>query len=144
MRPIVGLRSVEVLEGWPSAVPQARRLRGARAAGVAYERKFGRFLAKLFPAVESGRWIRFADQKGLGLAQPDHFVPLASGVILFECKLSETPQAWSQLAFYSELLASCFGLPVIEVQVCKHLTVTRDPVRDIRAVRHRSVMHWLP
>lgn len=144
MRQVLGLTAVEFLARRPDCIPRARNLRSAQRQGLAYEKKFGRWLALQGLSPRSGQWLRFYDAQGSGLAQPDHFLILPRGVVLFECKLSESPEAWPQLAFYSVLLSRALSLPVLEVQVCKNLRTTQEPVRDISSLRPGCVLHWLP
>lgn len=136
---------MELVNGWPSAIPKVRRLKGANAAGVAYERKFAREARRQYGAsAVSGQWLRFTDDAGLGLAQPDTYALLPERIILFECKLRETDLAWPQLHFYAQLLEALLRRPVTQIQVCKILTACRNPVRDFDEIASRGVFHWLP
>lgn len=144
MRPITDLRSVEILSARPKVIPASRNLSGSRAAGKAYEKKFGRELSRRYKDVHVGKWLKFQDLRGMGLAQPDFYIPTQNMVVLFECKLSERLEAWDQLDFYGTLLEHLYERPVARIQVCKHLTYTTKPVRRFEDLKDRSVFHWLP
>lgn len=122
-----------------------RRVRGKKARGLAYERKFGKYLKRTAEGeIFANQWFRFEDANGLGWAQTDYFVKLPSGIILFECKLSERPAAWVQLRrLYSPILQTIFSLRPECVQVCKYVTGDGPYVDEFDGVRDGTVFHWL-
>ena len=87
-------------------------------------------------------WIRFCDANGEGWAQPDWFVVVApsrtiapphvhghesqspSVILLGECKLTQTPVAWSQMEeLYKPLLEKIYPEHrIVRVQVVKNLS----------------------
>ncbi len=105
----------------------------AQRRGMTFQRKATRQLTqllklhapslKLFPAA----WVEFSDAEGRGFAQPDFFAVGAGHVWLFEFKLTQTPVAFLQMEeLYTPLLEAIYGLPVVQVQVCKNLTETPE------------------
>ncbi len=75
------------------------------------------------------QWIEFADAAGHGWAQPDWFVVVAPErrLIIGECKLTQTPVAWLQMAeLYAPLLKvalPCDIQHVTLVQCVKNLSI---------------------
>ena len=121
-RVVEGLDLVALLPGRPKYIPLARGLRGSKAAGLAYEKKVGRKLRRLWPDLVSGQWFEYSDANGVGCCQVDHYVVLDYQVVVFECKLSQTPVGFSQIdLLYRPILEMVYGKPVTGVQVCKHL-----------------------
>lgn len=129
-----------------------RPARGSRAAGKAYERRFGRELARLFGRalgeVVAGQWIRFVDRNGPGHAQPDFYVVRPDRVLVFECKLKETEAGVAQLeGLYAPLLAKLYEpRAVVKVLVFKFPTRGRGlGIEAIPALAAREVcrVHWL-
>ncbi len=128
----------------PGIRPQ--RLRGSRAKGKTYERKFGRFLPGASGCeVFSGQWIHFRDKNGTGYAQPDYFITLPNRIQLFECKLGQDPSAWPQMRqLYAPLLEAALGKPVDCILVCYHLRNDDGGIiREYREVRDGATWHWL-
>lgn len=113
--------------------PTPRRLKGSKAAGLAYERKFAKALPSLVKGtplerhtVLWGQWLEFLDCNGKGFAQPDFFLlpPDAIGVgYILETKLSLNTRGWYQLEkLYNPLLSMLY--PKVEwklIQVCKNM-----------------------
>lgn len=134
-RQIVGVVETVPLGGQrPRYLPKVSRARGSRAAGLAYERKVGKLLERLWPGeVNSGHWFEFTDAYGQGCCQPDHFVVFPEQILLVECKLTENRSGWEQIrGLYRPVLEAEFRLPVTGVQACKHLRQTKVPILDIR------------
>lgn len=135
----------------PKPLFQPKRLRGARARGLAYERKVGRHLEQLLAQGQlhgrlfSGQWLYFEDDGGPGHAQPDHFIVRPDSVLLLECKLTQTDLAWEQVeGLYSPLLKHLFNLPVVGVQVCRNLRrADSSLVHSPAGLRHGSTWHWI-
>ncbi len=124
-----------------------KRVRGAKAKGLAYERKFGKYLetqrlgGKLFPH----QWFGFIDANGEGIAQSDYFIRRRDEILLFECKLTQCDLAWDQLNhLYRPLLEMLFGLPVWSVLVCKNLReVPEGLITNLEDARDGTTFHWL-
>lgn len=123
----------------PSFIPQPR-LRGAKRSGVLYEARVGKYLKGLFgPHVHSGQWFKYGGR----FCQPDHYVVLREAVLVLECKLSENPQAWVQLEqLYGPVLQAHLGLPVVLIQVCRHLRHTQNPITDLRDAKLGAQNLW--
>ena len=121
-----------MLEGRPSYIPRPGG-KGAKALGRAYEKKVGKFISRRWPGLISGQWFEFLDRNGPGVCQPDHYIPFEDQVLLFECKLTQTDVAFSQMdQLYKPILRQLYGRPVTGVQVCKHLVDRRPIITDLR------------
>lgn len=131
-----------------------KRLRGAKARGLTFERKFIRFLKRSLPqgVIYPNQWIKFLDANGRGYAQPDVFLLFKERIVLFECKLTENLSAQRQLLhLYEPLLFHIYARPVVKIQVCKNL---RSGLRRIEisslpsAIQTKSssvlTWQWLP
>lgn len=92
-----------------------------------------------------GQWITFTDANGPGFAQPDYFILQPEQVLLFECKLTQTEEAWRQLrSLYGPLLAHIFERPIISVQVCHNLTSTPPIIiTSPSSSKDGAILHWL-
>lgn len=134
-RQIETLAYCAALKTRPTFIPRNRAKGGSKGAGLAYERKVGRYLGRLFPAVKSGLWFEFLDGNGKGWCQIDHFVRLEDQVLLVECKLAEREEAWTQMSqLYVPVLERLYKLPVTQVQACKILRTRRAIIEDVRGV----------
>lgn len=102
----------------PSSIPVGRP-RGAKAAGIRYERA----LAKALPSgFEHGPWFTFRDINGSGYCQPDFLLVLNNLAVILECKYSWTMAAWGQMELlYVPVLKLALQRPVIGIQLCKRL-----------------------
>jgi hypothetical protein len=123
-----GLVACSPLPQRPAFIPQPRRKRGAKGLGLTFEKRVGLILARFYPEVHSGVWFEFQDMRRRGVCQPDHYVVLANYVLLVECKLSETEDAWTQMELYAPILEHHFGRPVARVQACKYLRSRRRTI----------------
>jgi hypothetical protein len=101
--PAQDVRRAKILPGQPAFITR-RRARGAKARGVAYERKAQRYLAECAigkPRAEyiSGPWIEFEDASGRRWCQPDGlFLDHEHSVcIIAEIKYRHCAEAWWQL-----------------------------------------------
>lgn len=127
------LQECRPLTARPVFIPRAR-LRGVKLKGLTYERRVGKSLKAIWSHVRSGVWFEYRDSDGQPRwCQPDHFVPLAKTVILFECKLSEKEEAWQQMrCLYAPILEMHYQLPVTCVQVCRFLRTGNGLILDPR------------
>jgi hypothetical protein len=135
----------------PPSFAKRKRARGAKAAGLRFERKVAEELARR-GEVWHGQWIEFEDVNGRGLAQPDFILP-SEGIVL-ESKLTETPAAFEQLfSLYLPLLELLMGERLCGVQVCRNLApVPREArpsgaygeILDDLAPVPGAVWHYLP
>lgn len=94
------------------------RVRGAKAAGLRYERKAAEWFAREFPISFLGQWFSFEDSgdetRRVRHCQVDAFAldPIAGVVTVCEIKLKHTPESWWQLVhLYSPVLAVLFPRP---------------------------------
>lgn len=101
IRHVKGLKWAELRDYGPFPGKQSNR--NAKACvkkGKSYERTVLREVTRLDLGGEIcfQQWIMFADENGLGWAQPDLYVLLPNLVLLMECKLTQTPDAAEQLS----------------------------------------------
>jgi hypothetical protein len=139
-----GLSQCQPLPSRPKFIPKAR-LRGSRAAGVTYEKKVGKVLRHLFgtKAVHSGVWFEYADSVRQGVCQVDHYVLREEVVLLIECKLSESLEAWGQMRdLYAPILRRAYGLPVTCIQATKCLRSGLPVIFDPRETRSGGTYLW--
>ncbi len=126
VRRIRGLKWAELREEAPFKASRPRK--AALKRGLAYEKVVGRELKRQVKAGELegelrlGQWILFADSNGPGWAQPDAFILMENRILLLEAKLTQTDSATPQLlSLYLPLLRKIYNLPILCVQVCRHL-----------------------
>lgn len=149
MREIKGLEWVRALPGPPGFAQGIKRPRGAKAAGLRYERA----LAKALPEAKHGQWLEFRDALGLGWAQPDLLLVLPSLVVVLECKYSWVAEGHQQVERYLPLVEKVWGLPARGMVVCKVLregmpggvkvTGELPGALGLALGGERVVLHWL-
>ena len=92
--------------------------KGAAKAGIAYERKIGRFLKRRFKKakVTSGQWAVWnGDWYCI-----DHIVDFEKCAWVVECKLNWKPSAEQKLRnVYGPIVEDVLEKPVVLVQMCK-------------------------
>jgi len=119
-REVVGLKWAKILEKRPRAIPEAKRVSGAKLAGLRYERA----LAKSLPLAH-GVWWEFEDRNGPGWCQTDFVGTSGAWVVVLEAKWTWTHEAEEQLfGLYLPVVAKALRVPlgrVIPVVVCKKL-----------------------
>jgi hypothetical protein len=140
---------------WAQAVakgpfgPQGRK-KGAKARGLAFERD----VAKALPRPEAwafNPWYQFGDRNGGGYAQPDFVLRTKTAVLVLECKLTDTREAYDQLrGLYFPILEHVYGLPVSGIVIAKNLAPASQPPcltfgEALNASRNGAVplLHWL-
>ena len=133
----------------PASIPQSRP-RGAKAAGLRYERA----LAKALPAAAHGQWFEYRDRTGRHFCQPDLLLDLGSHLVVLEVKYTWTLVGHLQFSqLYRPVLAAALpGKRVVGLQVCK-VVLPETPADTICSrlddaiIRSmsggRSVLHWL-
>lgn len=153
-RVIVGLKFVEACKPPPFSTG-AKKLKGSAAKGIAYEKKVNKALKKWVEegAIEGelwlGPWIRFEDENGIGLAQPDAVVRQTDRVLIFESKLKQTKSAIPQLKMYGDLLEPLMKVPPVYIQCFKFPSYSRDllwlelPNLDIIEPYEHYCVHFL-
>ena len=134
IRKVKGLKWSELRDYGP--FPGKNQNRNAKACvkkGHAYERVVHRELKRLDLGGEIcfQQWIMFADENGLGWAQPDLYVLWPNLLLLIECKLTQSKSADQQLlGLYLPLLRDIYQLPILCLQVCKNLRVVPPKLVD--------------
>lgn len=138
------------LRGGPPRGLPVKRPRGAKAAGVRYEKA----LAQALPIGDHGVWWNFCDSRGPGWCQTDVLLRGASRELVLEAKYTYTEDAWEQLeGLYGPVVEKALGREVIGIQVCKRFLGT--PPRGVSVAgtlaeaiglanrRLRVVLHWI-
>lgn len=130
----------------PKGLPTGRA-RGAKAAGLRYERSLSKVLADW----EHGSWFEFEDSNGLGWCQPDlltWWVGLGA-VVVVEVKYTWVPEAHSQLELlYRPVVELALGAQMIGVVVCRALAARMPGVAVVSSLQEalgakRPVLQWL-
>ena len=127
VRRVRSLRWAELRDSGPfhgDSKPRASHLK----KGLAYEKRAGKVLQRMIRDGElSGdlylqQWILFADAGGVQWARPDAYLVHGGGILLIECKLTQTDSATAQLlGLYLPLLRQIYNIPILCLQVCKNL-----------------------
>lgn len=144
-RKVIGLRWATVCER-PSNLPVSRP-RGAKAAGLRYER----LLAKALPEAIRGQWFEFEDRNGRGYCQTDLLLPVNFGkVAVLECKYTYTWEGLQELAnLYLPVVKMALRREAVGVMVCKRLIPTAGQVQGSLpaalavASGQPSCWHWI-
>jgi hypothetical protein len=134
----------------PSSIPEAKAKRGAKAAGLRFERA----LAKAIPQSTHGQWFKYLDANGSGHCQVDILLIGKTNIGLIECKLSNVEEGRAQIdELYRPILSWHFRRPVRGIVACQHLSpalagdphVYSDLKSALRAARDDliPVFHWL-
>lgn len=124
-RVVRGLKWARALAQRPSFIPLARP-RGAKGAGLRYERSLGKMLPKSWLA---GQWWEFEDAEGLGVCQTDFWWTglMQTGLVL-EVKYTWVPEAETQLTkLYIPVMELALGRSIRGIVVCR--TLTREAPR---------------
>lgn len=118
---------VRPLAGVPPFALGKRRAKGAKAAGLRYEKRVRQELEAQFgPAASFRYWLEFY-QKGTykrGLCELDALIQLRDGVLcIIEAKIKHTSDAWWQLRkLYQPLIQTLYPEHrVLVCEVCKFL-----------------------
>lgn len=130
IRKVQGLRWAK-LTGTSPNFADRKASTTAQLAGKKYERQFGKWLEGEYTSelVAHEPWIEFFDEGGKGFAAPDYLLFLNGVVVVFECKLTNTPEASQQLVgLYRPLVEMVFTpSPVSLVTVCRNLRLGDKP-----------------
>lgn len=105
---------------WPKG-----RATGSRAKGLAYEK----LIAKALPKARQNVWVQFCDANGEGYCCPDFVLKLDGRIVILEAKLTDCPEAYSQLS-------------KLYIPVFQHLLRT-DDVRGV-VIAHNLHRNSLP
>lgn len=134
----------------PSFIPLQRSRKGSKGAGLRYEK----LVAKAIPGSILGQWFHYLDASGPGWCQPDILVLGAKRILVLECKLTLTAEAFRQLSkLYVPVLTLAYpGRTIVPGVVCKNLTPEVDlssVVESLPELLSRPqgsalpVLHWL-
>jgi hypothetical protein len=126
------------------------RARGAKLAGLRFERALGKALPCDF---EHGSWFSYRDFNGHGFCQPDFLLELEHLVVVLEAKYTWTPAAYVQIELlYKPVVQLALGKPVIGIQICKRLLPESAAGSKISGMLgtalvlanqgHRVTLHW--
>ena len=141
----------EILRAWEGSGPGwiQRRATGAKAQGLAYERK----LARAIPQARHGPWFWYTRPSGGGWCQPDLLLVGPRGALVLEAKLTWRPDAHTKLRLlYQPVVEMALGLPTWGVQVCKNLRrgmsgveVARDLGEALTLAQSgaKVALHWI-
>ena len=115
-------------------------------AGLAYERR----VAAALPLARRGIWYGFEDEAGYGICSPDLVWVLGAEVVVFECKLTDRPEAKAQLlGLYLPVAAAVHCRSVRGVVVVKHTTrestLVVSTLEEALAIPAAALptLHWL-
>lgn len=146
-RTVVGLRYAAMSLPPPHA--GKGRPRGAKAAGVRFERE----LAKALPVARHGQWFQFIDANGHGWCQTDLLLEFPECMVVLEAKYTWTEEGHGQVdRLYGPVVARAFGKPTFGLVVCRAL---RDSMPEVLIQAHlgeailwaekrkRVALHWL-
>src|SRR5215475_908738 len=103
----------------PSFIPQSHP-RGAKAAGLRYERRFAKFLEPL--GCVHSQWFEFEDQSGIRYCQTDIIYPVSRRLFaVLEVKYTLTDRAYDQLLdLYGPVVEAAYATPVGLITVYKN------------------------
>ena len=146
-RIIKHIRHAAPLKERPPSIPISRP-RGAKAAGLRYERS----LAKALPAGAHGIWFEFKDDNGHGFCQTDHLYSfLPDFIAIIEVKYTLVLDAYSKLRdFYIPIVSTAMKCSAVGVIVARNLIPGLSQVFiDLPSAAYASyaadyptVLHW--
>lgn len=104
----------------------------------------------LGPGWIAGQWFEYCDRNGRGFCQPDFIQLSHQGVLILECKLTDTPEALTQLTeLYYPVVSEALGMAVRGIVVVKNLTNLSDRARVCGSLAEAlarpgiPLLHWL-
>lgn len=136
----------------PTCIPQARRLRGTKAKGLAYERSLAKALHAALPSAVYGQWFSYEADGEHGYCQTDFLWHANGQVYLIECKLTNVEQATEQmLDLYLPVLHCAFKTRVRGIIVVRSVhrvpalaTIVRTLNEAIELTKEKvPVLHWI-
>lgn len=116
------MEKVKLIECSPHPKKTGRMKKSVRE-GLAFEAKVQEALKGMFPQAEHfpSQWLSFEFDGKIRHAQPDHYIKLRKGLLIFEVKLRHTPRSCAQLLRYGELLHQVYPhLPIFLIEVFKY------------------------
>lgn len=133
----------------PAFATAKRRPRGAKGLGLQYEREF----VKQFPTGLHNPWFKFHDRNGPGLCSMDLLLQTPMGIVIWECKLTNTIEADMQLTgLYGPIVQHVYRTPVFGAVVQRHLQRSTDLRRVVTTLEEAQahmaagqipILHWL-
>jgi hypothetical protein len=149
-RVISGLRWAKLLPEKPACIPNSRP-RGAKAAGLRFERDLSKHLA----ASVHGQWFEFRDDNGHGYCQTDLLYSFApSFMAVLEAKYTLVPGAFQKLVdLYLPIVSMAAQLPAVGVCVVRNLepsvcegsiifTDLHSAAQTALVWKHPTILHW--
>jgi hypothetical protein len=128
-------------------------LRGSKAFGLSYEKRFAELAQKCLPGARHGQWYEYCADGQRGYCQPDVVVPFTGTMLVLECKLRNVEQALGQLVqLYMPILRTCYSREVRAIIVTRSLSalpsgalVARNLLEAIQMSKcdEIPVLHWL-
>jgi hypothetical protein len=114
------------------------RVRGAKRAGVLFEKKVNDALTTLHPEYLSGLGFTFMDSGIRGICIPDGVLYNSRFVIVVEVKLRHCIDAWHHLRrLYAPVVSLAFKKPVVCVEIVKYFDPAvrfPEPTKMIRSL----------
>lgn len=150
-RRISGLLSARRLDCRPPSIPIGRP-RGAKAAGMRYQRLVEKALLAAFPGsgLDVGPWFEFADVNGRGYCQPDILIysPIRDQYIIVEIKLSNFEAAQAQIIdLYAPVIERATRSRPLGLIIMKNLSPVVPAARifeDFRSALACAQEDWFP
>lgn len=143
MRRVVGLKWAKRIAEcpWP---PRRRSPGGSKAAGLRFER----VVAKALGTGMHNPWFEFEDANGIGHCAPDFILSVEGRLVVMECKLTATWDAWDQLQhLYLPVVGLAAGATPIPVEIARAVGPKRVVVDSLaealRRAEEQPVLHWL-
>lgn len=131
-RRIIGLEWALESVGPAAFTAKRRRPRGAKGAGVKFERELAK---RLGSAARHGQWFQFLDLNGTGYAQTDLLLFSAEAVFCLEVKLGNIEAGEAQFReLYKPLLEHIYGLPAYGIVIARHLTANTLAERTVQTL----------
>ena len=125
----------------PPAFSHKVKVKGAKAAGLRYERE----VAGALPMALHGQWFTYLDANGQAYCQPDIILLTEKEILVLEVKLKWTPQALDQLKYlYLPILSHVYARPIRCAVVTKILTPFSPPPFQSIAAALTSPSHTIP
>ncbi len=125
-----------------------KKLSPQQQAGLTYERKVFKFFRQQkrllsWPGnLMHSPWFKVEDSKTCFL-NPDILLIGPKMITVFECKLSQTSEAFPQLRRYGEVCKTYFGLPVNLILVFRNLYHSVNLITNLPRESHpREFFSW--
>jgi hypothetical protein len=131
-RRIDGLALAREHEGPACFTAKRRRPRGAKGAGVKFEKEFAK---KCGAAGLHGQWFEFHDRGGRGYAQTDVLLFTSEATFVVECKLGNIEAGQAQiLELYKPILEFVYRRPAYGIVLARHLTENPIPGHTVASL----------